>query len=44
MPRNNKNPLVELKEKELRQSEATMRFYKKEIDTMRDQLEGSYNI
>jgi len=32
------------KELELKQSQQKIQFYKKEIDNMRRQLEGSYNI
>ena len=32
------------KEAELKQSQLKIQFYKKEIENMRRQLEGSYNI
>ncbi len=39
-----KDSFIKQKESELRQSQQKIQFYKKEIDTMRRQLEGSYNI
>ena len=38
------DPSIRAKEKELRESQAKINFYKKEVDTMRRQLEESYNI
>jgi hypothetical protein len=39
-----KDEAIRAKEAELRQSQNKIAFYKKEIDAMRKQLEGSYNI
>lgn len=39
-----KEPHIVKKENELKQSQMKIAFYKKEIETMRRQLEGSYNI
>jgi predicted RNase H-like nuclease (RuvC/YqgF family) len=39
-----KDEAVRAKESELKQSQNKIAFYKKEIDAMRRQLEGSYNI
>lgn len=39
-----KEPHIIKKENELKQSQMKITFYKKEIETMRRQLEGSYNI
>lgn len=39
-----KEPHIIKKENELKQSQMKIAFYKKEIETMRRQLEGSYNI
>ena len=38
------DPTIKAKEKELKESQAKINFYKKEIETMRRQLEESYNI
>lgn len=39
-----KDEAVRAKEAELKQSQNKIAFYKKEIEAMRRQLEGSYNI
>ena len=38
------DPAIRAKERELKESQAKINFYKKEVDTMRRQLEESYNI
>ena len=38
------DPVIKIKEKELKESQAKINFYKKEVETMRRQLEESYNI
>jgi hypothetical protein len=39
-----KDEAIKAKEQELKQSQNKIAFYKKEIEAMRRQLEGSYNI
>lgn len=39
-----KDQFIKAKENELKQSQNKIQFYKKEIEAMRRQLEGSYNI
>ena len=39
-----KDDFIRAKESELKQSQNKIQFYKKEIEAMRRQLEGSYNI
>ena len=39
-----KDEQILAKEAELKQSQNKIQFYKKEIESMRRQLEGSYNI
>ena len=41
---NEKDDAIRTKESELKQSQNKIAFYKKEIEAMRRQLEGSYNI
>ena len=41
---NEKDEAIKAKEAELKQSQNKIAFYKKEIEAMRRQLEGSYNI
>lgn len=38
------DPQIQAKEKELRESQGKIQYYKKEVDNMRRQLEESYNI
>ena len=38
------DPLIQQKERELRECQRKIQYYKREIDHMRSQLEGSYNI
>lgn len=38
------DPRIESKQKELHQTQRQIKFYKREIDRMRAQLDGSYNI
>lgn len=38
------DPTIQAKERELREVQGKIQFYKKEIDSMRRQLEESYNI
>lgn len=38
------DPTIRAKEKELKESQGKINFYKKEVETMRRQLEESYNI
>ena len=39
-----KDEQILMKEQELKQAQAKTQYYKKEIENMRRQLEGSYNI
>ena len=41
---NSNDPVLAKKERELRDSQRKIQYYKKEIDFMKNQLDGSYNI